>query len=274
MIQNEVYLEPIKHKYFYRSTGKELTSVSKVLDSLEDPFDVETVSRNCAGKGKYIGMNQDQVKELWRLNSEDACNYGTQIHNALERYNKEFHILEKDAHLTPMIKEVTSTYTDYKQIMDEVCLYHPDYDIAGTTDKLLITGRSIYFDKNNTGKKVPCGIVDIEDYKSNRAKGIYYHSDYNKYMKGPVSHLQQCNYNRYSLQLGIYGVMYERLTGNKVRKLFITYIEEITLKPIRIAVPYLKLEAIAVLEYFHNTKNITILAKDAVLNLEETPNFD
>ena len=258
MIQNDVYLEPIEHKYFNRHTGEQLTSVSKVLDSLEEKFDVEGISKTCAGRGKYKGMTQQMVKDAWKFTRKKATDHGTRIHEALERYTKEFLILEQDRELESMIKNVCKDYIAYKRTYDECCLYYPEYKIAGTADKILVT-------------KSRAGIVDIEDYKTNISKGIYYSNDDNKYMKGPANHLQQCNFTRYALQLSIYGVMWEKLTGNKIGSMWIRFIAPVTFIDTKIMVPYMRDTAIEILKWYSAPFSEMKVIDD---NLNEIPNFD
>ena len=237
MIQNNVFLRKEDHRYFDLSNN-EYRSVSAVLNEITEKFDAEVISKRCAGKGKYAGMTALEVKTQWAAIGKNSAEHGTNIHDALERFSKHAEILEEDVHLTPMIQTINADYREYRKVHDECILYHPEYKVAGTADKVLELGtRKIY--------------ADIEDYKTNNRKGIEYFSGYNKYFFEPVNHFSDCNFNRYALQLSIYGVMYERLTGNKIRSLWIRSIPpDNMLNHKRIPVPYLKSDAMNILENF------------------------
>ena len=92
MIQNFVTLKEDTHQYF-DTKGGQYISVPKILDSIEEPFPTETASRNCAGKGAYVGMTQDQVKAKWKAAGDYSKDEGTRIHKSLELYSKQFKIL-------------------------------------------------------------------------------------------------------------------------------------------------------------------------------------
>ncbi len=262
-IQNYVSLRASDHRYFDLD-DREYSSVSKVLNGIEEKVDWEAIAGNCAGKGKYKGMSKAEVLAAWDANKNVAANHGTRNHNALERYSKEFNILPEDMDLEPMIKSIAATYVDYYQVHDEACLYSEKYGVAGTADKILIVAKGSRF-------------VDIEDFKTNLNKGIVFNNSSNKYFLDPVSHLQNCNFNRYALQLSIYGLMYENLTGNRVRNLWIRFIPaDNPLDHYRIMIPYMKYDAEAILAKHAYGNNVTILPFPVSAEEEnnEIPNFN
>lgn len=254
MIQNKVYIKKDTHEYFDHD-GNKFESVSRVLNLIEEPFDAETISKRCVGSAKYAGMTQDQIKKSWEENRDSAANHGTAVHDAIENYTKNFTIEPSNDHLEPMLKSIAADYVPYTKAYSECILYSPSFEkrgvrIAGTTDRILVV--------NSRG-----GYVDMEDYKTNISKGIVYHNNYNKYKKHPVSHLTDCNYIRYCLQLSIYGFMYEELTLNKIRSMWLRYIpKDNPLGHYRIPVPYMKNDAIAVLEHFASQKDKKVQKND------------
>ncbi len=240
-IQREVTLRHSDHRYT-DTKGEIYTSVSKLLSEYEHKTDWVEVAGKVAGKGKFAGMDKASVLKLWDDKKNKAANHGTKIHNALERYSKKFEILEEDKDLEPMIKDIQSTYKDYYQVYDECTLYHPKYMVAGTSDKILIPKKnSSYF--------------DIEDFKTNIARGIEFHNKDNKYMLAPVDHLQEANYNRYSLQLSLYAYMMEELTGMKCRSMWLRFVPaDNPMGHYKIPCNYMKSDAIAMLEHFSQSK--------------------
>lgn len=261
MIQNEVYLEPIQHKYFYRSTGKELTSVSKVLDSLKEKVDWEKIAGNVAGKGKFSHLPTKQdVLDFWKANAKEATDFGTDQHEMQERYAKEFKVLDKDSVWEKRIKTVSAFFTKYYKSEDEACVFSRKYNVAGTMDKGLFVKK---------GSK----LFVIADYKTALKAGeLDYVNEKDKFLIGPASHLQDCKFSRYCLQLAIYSVLAEECAGLIITELFIVFLPSNPDKePYKIAVPYMRDTAVAILEHFYNSNNITILAN---ADLNDVPTFD
>lgn len=78
-------------------------SVSKVISTLETPFDAEAMSLHCFEKyyddpsSQYYHMSQDDIKEMWIKNSEDskACGrllddfIGSKLEKQTEAYKKK-----------------------------------------------------------------------------------------------------------------------------------------------------------------------------------------
>jgi len=138
-----------------------------------------------------------------------------------------------------MILDVAKVYSDYAMSYDELCLYDDEYRIAGTTDKLLCIS------------KRKDGMVDISDYKTNLKKGIEFFSQYKKRLYAPLDHLEDCNFVKYSLQLTGYAYMFEKLTGRRVRKLFIHFIPpDNPMAHYRIPVMYMKNDFKLILEAY------------------------
>lgn len=205
----KVKLEPVSHKY-YDNQGRQYLSVSKVLSLLSEPFD-RGIAKFTA---KKRGVSEEEVLAEWDKVRDDAANHGTRIHDALETYAKTGQILVENAHLEAGIKSVLAEYEDYNISHEEVCLYDEEFMVAGTTDKICVISNR----KDSA--------VDIVDYKTNTRKGIEFFSKYNKNFYEPFSHLQDCNYVKYSFQLSIYAWMFQRLTGRKVRKMHLHFIPE------------------------------------------------
>ncbi len=237
LFPNKVTLEPISHTY-QCNNGNQYLSVSKFLSLLSERFE-DTIAYKRAS---------EETRLEWKGKGKTAADHGTNIHEALELYNKTGQILQTNAHLEQAVKSITGEYSGYHQSYDELCLYNDKYRVAGTTDKIcMISNRK------------DCE-VDLSDFKTNISKGIYYYSDYKKRMYPPLEHLQDCNYVKYSLQLSIYAYFFEELTGRRVRQLYIHFIPPNDMMQHRkIPVMYMKNDVKALLE----------LHKDKILNIVE-----
>lgn len=238
-----VKLDHATHTYT-DETGRKYLSVSKLLEMVSEKFDVEKMAPLTA---KKMGVSVAEVKDDWDKKRDGAATHGTRIHNSLEDYANNFSVKEEDNELLPVVKSINAEFKDYARAYNEVILHSEGYGVAGTTDKLLWTSTH------------PNSVVDLADYKTNVRNGIQYESKYKKYLLGPVDHLQDCNYNKYCLQLSIYAYMFQLATGRKIGKLYIIYIPPTDMLQWRkIPVPYMALEARAILDYYKSMRSVAI----------------
>jgi hypothetical protein len=236
-----VFLEPIEHKYIHKLTGDSYKSVTQVLHMLEPEFNDEEVALAIERqdptkkKEKYLGLSKDEILKEWERINNEANEYGTEIHEILERYlladkiyipknNYEREVITKFQEIDPMTVGT---------IYPETILFSEKYKLAGTSD--IIEDCGDYF--------------NVWDFKTN--KKFRYLSEFGHWLNKPVSHLSACQYNIYSLQLSIYAYMYQLETKKKVGRLGIFYLNPETSKFELIPVSYLGLEAKKVLDYWY-----------------------
>lgn len=239
--ESPVYLEPIEHVYIHRKTGEKFTSVTKVLSSVEPHFDAEAVSAKIASQSddkkqeRYIGMSQVQILEYWQYLNDEANEYGTKVHDTLEKYllSKSWFFPKDD-----LSKAIITGFDNLKIDLGlaahpERIMFSEEYKLAGTSD-LIVDINDIFF--------------DVGDYKTNREFRFYDPYGYNTLLK-PLDHLQACQYSIYTLQLSIYALMYEmEFPHKKCRQIYIMYWDKDNSIFKRIPVMYLKKEAKQVLE--------------------------
>ena len=66
--------------------------------------------------------------------------------------------------------------------------------------------------------------LQIWDYKTN--KELRKTSKYKQKLTGDLKHLQDCNFNTYSLQMGIYKALIERNTNLKLGSSYLVWLNE------------------------------------------------
>lgn len=291
---NDIVFEPIKHTYTHVDTGLFLRSVSKVYREFIPEFEAEKISWFVAQKelrleisptwqkgdlqpsDKAILERQKVVLANWDKKRDNASGHGTNIHDICEMI-----MLGKD--VDPVYGKLRialeGLYGHYHKTFPEFIAYSMKWGVCGTPDLPLVRQRS---DKS---------IIDIDDFKTNVEKGIVFDSTkldkssgklkhYNRFMLDPVSHLEDCNYNHYALAESIYGVLLEDMfPTHKIGRISLTFIEEhinphlneytITTIPI----PYLKLEAIAVLDSFNKKYPFKSAKKIKVTEISGTEDF-
>lgn len=244
----KIYLEPEKHVYINEDTGEVYKSVTTVLSMLEEEFPAQNIAQaiarqsNKKKKEKYKGLSENEILDLWEEENKTANEYGTKVHNLLEEYLKrnKFYFPEDDDE-----REILNSYDDLKIDLGEryYCeriLFSEEYSIAGMSDHIV---------------DLDDGLFDINDYKTNKV--INFYSQYKKKLLPPMEYLDDCQYNIYALQLSIYAYFYEQETKRKCRSLSLLYFDRTTKKFIKYPVPYMKLEAIQILEYYKNTSKVS-----------------
>lgn len=255
-----VRFEEKKHQYFNDSTGDELTSVSRVIQSVSVPFDREGISRIMA---KGDPEKQKEILAEWDAKKDSSIDRGNWIHDALEKYAIDGSI---EPELKHVAKQVRPILKEAYRFFPEALIYSMHYRAAGQSDLVVQRQRS---EKS---------VFDFYDYKTNESKGIEFDSvsrkkdpvnHYNRFLLPPLDHLEDCNYNKYALQLSIYAFMAQTTYGIKVGKLKILFIDN-DLVLHQLPVPFLKMEAKALLEHHRNLKSIpeAIKISDPMTDLE------
>ena len=91
-------------------------------------------------------------------------------------------------------------------IYPETILFSEKHSLAGTAD--IIEDCGDYF--------------NVWDFKTN--KKLNYMSQYGQWLKKPVSHLSDCQFNVYALQMSIYAYMFQMETRKKVGRMALFYL--------------------------------------------------
>lgn len=251
----KVRLEEEEHRYFNRFKA-EYISQSKFWSIFKPEFPenmhFKTAQKNLKNAGIEItreSLNQaaSSVKNTWNKWSKDSQDHGIIIHGQLENYGKGIELIHPS--FEAMCQYVfADTMTKHKW-WNEQCVFLQEAMIAGTIDKVMARTNSLssYF--------------DYDDYKTNQRRGIEFVDKYNKRMLGPVSHLENCNYNHYSLQLSTYAYMGEKTFNLKAGSLGMWYVKAklefdnnipvlVDWEAIRYPVPYMKAEVENCIDYY------------------------
>lgn len=230
----KVHLKEDTHEYF-DNNGREYQSVSSFLSSFSKKFDRENISKLSAAKQ---GVSQEEILAQWDKKRDDAIDHGNRIHDTLECFMKTTSVPDGCDDLMPLAKSIAAEYSGFYRTFQEEIIFNEEYAIAGKTDN-----RFQHTSSKNS-------VISFGDFKTNLSNGIQFENKYGQYMLGPLSHLQDCNYNKYSLQLSLYAYMYQVSTDCKIGSLHILYIPpDNHLNWKKIPVPYLKYEVEAMLKY-------------------------
>lgn len=196
-----IKFDPIKHEYTNIYTNEKYTSATRFLNQFKPKFDdIEAAKRVSLREGCSV---QD-ILDRWKAENDKSKEYGTNIHQVLEKFMTEGTYEEINTTLCKAFKKVF-TLRKKDGIEVEKLTYMHEYKIAGTADIIVSDGE--YF--------------DVFDMKTN--KKFNYFSKYNEYMLAPLSHLPACEFTLYSLQISLYAYAFHLMTGRKFRRAAVFY---------------------------------------------------
>lgn len=201
------------HTYTNVLNNEKLTSVTTVIHKYETPFEEE---KWLPIKAQEYCISENQLKYSWTWLNDHSKFKGSCVHNYIENYylNKIYEYPSKDIHIFFGYDPIINSYNDIIKnqflkfyeltkgrlipIKPEMIVYDLDYKISGMVDMVF------YNVKENK--------LQIWDWKTNKQLNTE-----NRFqsMKGPLSHLDQCEINTYSLQLHTYKHLIEKTTGLK-----------------------------------------------------------
>lgn len=199
-----IMFEPISHTY--RHGEKSLTSATQHISKFYKKFDEENVSKASA---KSWGVDQEQLRSLWKRNGELTSDFGTAIHNALELYenfkamgediqkNKELpenYALPKHPILRKIVLDFIKINDTVGRVVAEALITDIENGFCGHADRVLITDE----------KKKVCR---IQDYKINIGS-----EDVRRELKAmePFNELPANKITKYQLQLSVYANMLQK----------------------------------------------------------------
>lgn len=217
---NGIVFHEEEHKYLY--DGNECVSVTTMLKNFEPIFDEELMAGLYAKKHKLDFL--DVLRDWERIRDRSAI-VGTEIHKYAEMRFTQKCYTPNEEHDIPvnLMGMVEDFYTSSKgrliPVKLEWVIGDKDKGICGMVDKLFYNVRA---------KE-----LQIWDYKT--SKRINHSSPYNKKMVGPLKHLDSCEMNKYSLQLGIYKKIIEKNCSIELGNSYICWLNEVndTFVPIK-----------------------------------------
>jgi len=218
------------HLYTIQGVEGHPISVTTLIHSMFQEFDADLIidkmmkSPNWRPGYRYFGMTKEQIKLQWDQNRDQAAQAGTLMHKTIEdflnlpeqtREEARLHFCEhKQVPLphsqTPEFMRFMAFWNalaqkrHYRPYRTEWLVFDADKRLAGSIDLILEDKRT--------------GELLIVDWK--RSKEIKME---NRWQSGKhcLSHLPDCNYIHYSLQLNIYRHLLETLYGKKVKLMYL-----------------------------------------------------
>lgn len=225
------------HKYYVGE--QELTSGTSFLSRFKSFFDAKKMA---FGTAKKTNRSVDAVLEEWDYKRDFSAMKGTFLHNFAENYwqNKVFPYNNR----IPEERFAGDGAMNLKERYEEcVRMFKQFYEDASTSlipiaSELVIGDQHLpLYDKD--GEIVSTGVAgmvdglfwneknqeyQIWDYKTNGK--IRMKSDYKKRFSFPITFIEECEYETYSLQLNLYKYIIEKNTNIRIGKCFLVWIHE------------------------------------------------
>ena len=189
------------HKYVtIDNPEEEWLSVTSLISQFKQPFDAEKMSVKSSKnkKSKWYGMTPEAIKEAWKNEANRATTLGTWYHNQREKDLCSFETIERQNQCIPIYKPVEVggiKFSPNQKIENGVYPEHLVYlrsaGICGQSDLVEVVNNEVY----------------ITDYKTNKeikTEGYISWDGVRQVLSSPLSHLDDCNYIHYALQLSMY----------------------------------------------------------------------
>jgi hypothetical protein len=179
-------------------------SVTTLIGAFKQPFNGESIAKksSTSKKSKWYGMTPEEIQNVWKKESERACTLGNWYHDQRETDILGCDTISRFGVTLPVIRPLTdekgmkmaSSQKLIPGIYPEHMVYLKSAGICGQSDLV----------------EVADGFVHITDYKTNKeikTESFRNWEGVSQKMSFPLTHLDDCNYNHYALQLSIYMYM-------------------------------------------------------------------
>jgi len=198
------------HSYISVNTEEPIkwTSVTSFIGKYKQPFNGNAIAEKCAKnkKSKWYGLTKQEILDIWSSETKRALKLGNFYHNQREADLLCLDSMEREGINIPVIKPIMEgdVKLSPKQKLEEGV--YPEH--FAYLKSISICGQADYVEVVN-------GKINIMDYKTNKEikKESYVNWEgISQKMESPLSHLDDCNYIHYTLQMSLY--MYMMLKHN------------------------------------------------------------
>jgi len=215
---------------------------------------------HAAGVKERHGVDEAYIKDKWHRKSSNANLMGHDFHTLMETLSYAAG-LEKQREKYVKVQNserIGEIHMDYwywpDGVYNELLLWNDGLRVAGKADKVIL------WTDLKTGRRW----ADIEDFKTNERirRRSYYDRVLLTYemLHHPLSHLMNCEYDRYSLQLSIYQLLLELMGFEPGSRTLLHYPPlpdgmedfpgERSPKPTVYKLPYLRDEVITLIHWY------------------------
>jgi ATP-dependent exoDNAse (exonuclease V) beta subunit len=241
------------HVYYVDGSCQDYVSVTTFVHKFFPTFNAdEVISKMFQGRNwtssPWFGMTRTAIKEAWKANSLEASTLGTAMHANIERfYNGEEHI--KEGKEWELFEQFHADHKHLKPYRTEMTIFDTYLKIAGSIDMLF------------HDPAVENGLI-IMDWK--RSKEVRTSNKWQKGTHPATVAVQDCNYNHYSLQMGLYKAILQRNYGFTITGMFIVVLHPNQEKYIKLEAK--PMDAVIAALFFCRRSELLDLEKENVLD--------
>ena len=176
------------------------TSVTSLVSKFKQPFDAETQAAKSSKnkKSKWYGIPPKEIIRIWNNESKRATDLGTFYHNQRESDLMAHETMTRDGFEIPIVPPNIQDGIKYAPTQKLIPGVYPEHFVylksAG------VCGQADYVE-------VVDSKVNIMDYKTNkeiRLRGYKNWEGIYQTLNSPLSHIEDCHIQHYSLQMSIY----------------------------------------------------------------------
>jgi hypothetical protein len=204
-MEQDITFTEATHRYTYKD--KVFKSVTTVLKDYFpfDAFGVATKLSKMKSHPLYGGKTPQQILDMWGAKRD----YGTARHLFAEKYIQGDHVAIKDP-----VDIVTKRFIDemeFDDVIAEPIVCAPDWGLCGMIDALVCKKGKWY----------------IYDWKTDKEirKSAFVGGE-NPQCPGLLSDFDNCNFNKYTFQLGVYKLILETFYDISIEGLAVVHLNE------------------------------------------------
>lgn len=178
----------------------EWTSVTSLVGKFKPHFDKDAIAAKSSKskKSKWYGIPAEEIIRIWEAETNRALTLGTFYHNQREADLLECDTLQREGFDLPVVPPKVQDGIKYAPNQKLIAGIYPEHfvylksaGICGQADRVEVVN----------------GTVNIYDYKTNKeikTEGYVNWEGVRDTLEGPVSHIDNCNLQHYTLQMSIY----------------------------------------------------------------------
>lgn len=197
-----IIFKPKDHQYLSIDEANiDWISVTTLIGRFKQEFDAPAQAVKSAKnpRSKWFGMKIPAILNAWKDESNRAIRQGSWYHDQQETNYSSLKNVERYGKLLPVVNplydlhgnKIAPTQKLHEGVYPEHFLYLKSAGVCGQSDLVEIAD----------------GKVHITDYKTNKeikTSGFTNWEGITKKLKFPLSHMDDCNFNHYSIQLSMY----------------------------------------------------------------------
>ena len=197
------------HKYESNDESNiDWLSVTSFVGLFKPTFDKDSVAEKASKnkKSKWYGKTPEEIKKIWSNETDRAIKLGSWYHDQREAELLMCNTIERNGIELPIINPVEQ---------DGVKLAPDQSLVSGIYPEHMVYLKSAGLCGQADRVEVLQDTINLFDYKTNKeikTEGFTNWEGITNKMEGPCSHLDDCNFNHYALQLSTY--MYIMLKHN------------------------------------------------------------